>query len=295
MDLKDISQIVNRIRRMPTLSPVATHLLMLSADDANDLRELVQVIHSDAFLTMRVLKVANMAAHSVGRSVTSLSRAVIALGSNMVVGIAMQACAPGVFNTALSAYSSTEGKLWEHSLFTGLAAKAIAKQMAGGASPELAFTAGLLHDLGKVVISQLLNQPGRPSIRLAALKRQALMECECKSAGMDHATLGYWLACHWSLPPELCLPIRYHHSPDEAPEEMVRLCSAVHYGDLLAHKAGYTTEENEDRSAGHAYLEGGKLGKILIEVDHEFKQIREAVLGPAMEEQPEDLRHSATP
>ena len=293
MDLKTISQLVSQVRSMPTMSPIALRLLSLSADDDHDLREMVELIKSDTFLTMQILKVANSAAHSTGRQVNSLTRAVVALGSNLVVGIALKSCAPGMFNTRLLIYNSSESKLWEHSLYVGLAAKQIAAQMTGGCNPEMAFTAGLLHDVGKVVMDQLFQQVQRPSIGLHEVRRQAMCALERDALGLDHATLGYWLANHWSLPPELGQPMLYHHNPNEAPEELVRLCSAVHYGDLMAHRAGYCAEGRREEMMDTTPVTGARMQAIMTDVTTQFEVIREAVLGSSAEEEQASSAHQA--
>ena len=268
------------------LSAVASRLLEISGDQDHSVMDVGRIVENDAFLTSRVLRVANSAAFSPIEPIQTVSKAVAYLGEKMLIGIAIGSGSAKVFKTALDGYESKAGELWEHSLRTAIASRELAEYAVEDLASNIAFTAGLLHDIGKSVISEFLEGNAR---NLTALCDEGSVEdflaAERSAIGTDHAQVGYELANHWRLPPTLCAAIRYHHHPWKGEEELRTLLYAVHLGDIVAMLGGvgtgadafaYKIDNNYDK-----YIRIGKedLSHLLLKVESEFSKTRKFVFG----------------
>ena len=140
------------VKSVPMLSVSATRLLQIAAKADHDLQDVISLVKTDANLTARVLKIVNSAAFGLINHITSIDRAVSYLGERIIVSIALGDCAGKLFAKELSGYEADRGDLWKHDLRTAIAAREVVTQSGADISPELAFTAGLLHDIGKALI-----------------------------------------------------------------------------------------------------------------------------------------------
>ncbi len=278
--------ISDRIKEMPMLSVVASRLLELTGGDDHSLQDVAKIVENDAYLTTRVLRVVNSAAFAPIEPIHTVSKAIVYLGEKMVVGIAIGACSAKIFKNPLSGYEAAAGALWEHSLRTAIAAREIASYTKKVISSNLAFTAGLLHDIGKSVISEFLHGNVDEMVNMCDEGRvENFLKAERNTIGTDHAEVGCELATHWHLPESLATVIRYHHEPNKSDDKYRPLVYAVHVGDLLAMMGGtgtgadslsYTIDEN--------YLEfidinKDHLARVLLKVQEEFSRTKESILG----------------
>ncbi|WP_305045794.1 HDOD domain-containing protein [Geoalkalibacter sp.] len=281
MDTKvDRQAILEAIRKAPLLSPSASRLLQITAAREHEMAEVIAVVRTDAHLTARVLKTVNSAAFGLLYEITSIDRAVTYLGERMVVGIAIGDCAAQLFQKQLDGYEGEKGSLWRHDLLTAIAAREVAGRCRTPLNPDLAFTAGLLHDIGKALISDFLK--GTPGGLLRELEEALLndyLEGERAALGIDHPEAGFELALSWQLPASLQAAIRHHHAPQEAPPELRPLAYAVHLGDIVAMMSGCGTGADSLRY----HLDGGYthyfdlsqegLYEIILAADEEFRKI----------------------
>ena len=158
--MTDKKAILRSVSSMRPLSASATRLMTIVSDPDHSIAEIVAVVRNDAVLTGNVLRLVNSAAFGLTVRIETVERAVSYVGGNMVAGIAMGLCVPHVFHDPLEGYNSERGALWRHSLRTAIAAREIARAARQGASPPIAYTAGILHDIGKGVISAHLKGHG---------------------------------------------------------------------------------------------------------------------------------------
>ena len=209
------------IKGVPLISSAAARLLELSSASEHGIADIVNIVRYDAVLTSQLLKVVNSAAFGRTAVVCSIDHAVSLLGEDMVVGIAMSEAADLLFEKKLDGYGAEGGSLWRHDLKTAIAAKKIAGYARGAVDKDLAFTCGLLHDLGKGVISDFLRDtPLKIQQAMEQKKFQDYVAAERAILGLDHAEAGYELCLNWNLPTPLLQAIRFHHQPalaDKAP------------------------------------------------------------------------------
>ncbi|MCB1757565.1 MAG: HDOD domain-containing protein [Gammaproteobacteria bacterium] len=282
-------EILQAISKIPLLSPSVSQLLAVTSDADFEMAKLISIIKHDAALTARVLQVVNSAAYSLPVPAGSVDQAVSMLGARLLVSIALSDSGDGLFGKPLDGYENGGIGIWRHDLFCAIAARRIGFCTRDDFNPDLAFTGGLLHDIGKTVVSRFLD--GSCASLLSDIrqeKREDYLDGEKQLLGMDHTEVGYELAKHWRLPRELQDAIRYHHWPAASDEPSRQLCYAIHLGDMLTMMAGYGTGSDSlqyQLDMGYkAYfdLEEEKLDRIILESAEEFTEL-EAVMASVMD------------
>lgn len=273
----DQQEIQKVIKTVPLLSASANQLLQITTDPDHDLQAIVQIVKTDATLTARVLKVVNSAAFGLMNEITSLDRAISYLGERLVISIAIGDCATQLFGKKLKGYEGEHGDLWRHDLRTAIASREVVIQGDSKISPDLAFTAGLLHDIGKALISDYLQ--GTASDVLEKIQQDEFsdyLSAEEELVGFDHPRAGYELALVWKLPTSIAEVIRYHHTPSEASEEYRELVYAVHLGDHIAMMGGCGTGSDSLQykldTQYNQFIDLGQndLARVMLTVNEEF-------------------------
>lgn len=234
--------ILNKVKNIPRLSKGAVQLMKVVGDPDHTIDQVVKIIETDTALTALVLKKVNSASYGLVQEVSSISRAITYLGDKMVENIAVSSCAPQVFEKELDGYESGKTALWEHSLRTAIAARELAGKAEHAISPDVAFTAGLLHDIGKAVTTDFMSD-ALPLIQAKIDSRavEDFLEGEQALLGTNHCTVGAALAEEWNLPVALVQAISFHHNPEQADEAHRGLVYAVHLGDVIAMLGGSGT------------------------------------------------------
>lgn len=242
MDNQFHARIVQTIKQTPVLSPSAANLLQVVANADHSIQEIVEIISGDFALTGRILQVANSVIFNPLQPIASIDRAVAYLGEVYIISLALSSCMTAINDSPLTGYEGNRHDLWRHQLFCAIASKIAARHAKGKLSVDLAFTGGLLHDIGKAIISEhIVDSAGEILDGIAEGRFEDYMDAEEKLFGLDHVRVGHLLAQHWKLPEVLQDIILYHHHPDRAPPEHQALVYAVHLGDVLSMLTGYDT------------------------------------------------------
>ena len=280
-----MEQITQRIKEQPLPSMVAFEILKTIEDENHSLKDVVKLVENDASLTSEVLKMANSAAYYRGQPVTTVNRAVLLMGEMMVVGVAICVSTSIIYQRPLDGYESPEGELWDHSLRSAIACRELAKFTKGKVNPGLAFTAGLLHDIGKSIISEFLVGSTKEMTELCTSKEAAdYIEAERRAVGTDHCEVGYTLAQKWGLPEMLCLALRDHHHPSKTENQYKYLVYTVHLGDIISMLGGagtgsdslaYTVDNEYEK---YLNIQKDELSLILLKVEEEFSELKETLM-----------------
>lgn len=227
-----IDLILRQVDSLPTLSPIATRLMEITNVEDADLDRLVEVLESDPALTARLLGLCRRADKGLGDRITTVRRAVVMLGLEAVQAAVlsvtvydlMQRCVPKVDEPNPAAADNTlefdRHGFWMHSVAVASASELIAEGHVDlGVKPEEAFVAGLLHDLGKLILDLILPRSYARVLGLAERRASSSTEPEIQLMGIDHHTAGKHLGEHWGLPPALCEVMWMHGQPiDSLPE-----------------------------------------------------------------------------
>lgn len=210
MNTNEFMKAMDSIRDLPTLPEVVTKVIEVTSDPKSSAKDLVKVISKDQAMTAKVLKVVNSAFYALPRRIGSTDHAVAILGYNTVKNIALSIGVFKAFSKGGSA-SVDVGAFWRHTIGCATAASVIAKKSRLW-SPDEAFTAGIVHDIGFLVMDRYFP------IEMAAVLNSlttgsSLRQGEEKFFGLTHETAGWYILRRWRFPDEMATAVRYHHDP----------------------------------------------------------------------------------
>ncbi|WP_198146062.1 HDOD domain-containing protein [Desulfonatronovibrio magnus] len=234
-------KIAAAVKQVPPLSESARKLTQALGDGRVSLVEIARIVETDPGLAVRVMQTVNSPAFGLMKKVDSITRAVSFLGDKIILSLALDSSAGDMYHAPLEGYVSEQDALWKHSLYTAISAREVARFARTQLSPEAAYTAGLLHDIGKAVIDQWLSGQASALVEQAMRDHADYNHKEQETINTDHAEVGALLMIRWELPETLRHAVAWHHSPGMAPEESRPLAYAVHLGDYLAMMNGVGT------------------------------------------------------
>ncbi len=252
---------VSRLRRLPTLPRLQQRILTTLDDPEIDFNHLAALIETDQSLSSQVLRLANSAFYSAnGQSLAQVSRALLKLGTGVVRSVVVTSSVFDPRQVPLAGF-------WEHSLGCAVAAGALGKTLAL-AAPEELVAAGLLHDLGKIVLFKELPEAFEACLATSAAEGISFREAERRLLGVDHGEIADWLVQSWNFPPQLAEPITLHHRPAAAQRARVQV-AAVHIADAMVRAIGFGNGGDPGVPAidDHAW---GLLGLDLEKLDQAY-------------------------
>jgi len=207
-----IIRTVENLRPMPTS---ITRALRAIEDSSATSTEISEIIGLDQALSASILQSANSVSMGYSTDCSKLSEAVMRLGFKRLKGIILGIAAVGPYNQSLKGYRFGAGELWNHSIATAVSAEWIARELRYP-DPEEAYTAGLLHDMGKLFLDQFVFSDYTRIVDLMLKYKLTLYMAEEQLLGIDHANVGGLIAEKWNFPIVLIDAIRYHHTPSFA-------------------------------------------------------------------------------
>ncbi len=234
--MKIRAEILDRIHTVPPLPLVVVRLADLLRDPGVSIHQLVEVVRFDPGITAQVICMANSAYFGSGRKLDSLREALVRLGNNQLFSFILASSVRPMLQSPLAGYQLDHGELWRHSAAVAIAAERI-EQRLGGKRAEAAFTAGLLHDLGKLVLSAFIEQSTERIREHSHQNRVSFELAEREVFGIDHMELGALLLEKWGFPPETVSVVRWHHEPASGGEHCY-LADLVHIADALVLSLG---------------------------------------------------------
>ena len=226
----EIIRIVKDTRSLPTLPGIITKLSSLAEDGKVSVDEMARVVTSDQVLSAKVLKLVNSPFYGFSGRISTVSKALILLGVNVVKSLAISSSIFEIME------KNTVG-LWEHSLGAAVAANIIARKLNLPEREEIS-TAALLHDIGKVILKIKLEQDYDNLINVIKEKELPMVDCERELFNVDHAEIGEWLVKSWLLPEKLIEPIAYHHNVEKSSNQRAKT-AVVHIADVLVKASGF--------------------------------------------------------
>jgi signal transduction histidine kinase/HD-like signal output (HDOD) protein len=230
-----VDRVIQRVTQLP-LSPVAVKILQLAWDERAGARDMATTIVLDQAFTARLLRIANAPYYGQSREVTTVSQAVSILGMDAIASLALTLFTFGSVPEDENETFSI-GHLWEHSLGTAVWAREIAVR-AKHPMPEEAFIAGMLHDMGKVLLYRFFKKELLEAVRIGESEEIPLAQAEHQIFGTDHTVVGHVAATQWAFPALLRYAIAFHRAPREVPRDaspaVKRIVAIVHVADALA-------------------------------------------------------------
>ena len=233
--MKDpIDQYIDRVKHLPPAPTVAVQLLGLFADPDRDIDRIVELVSHDPALTAETLKRCNSASLVGAEPATDMFEAVSRLGFYEVYSIVMALVASRTMFAVRTKYPKEGTRLWQHTVTTAAIAAILARRVE--VVEAKAFTAGLLHDVGKLVFVSVEGTTYAEMARREGGFGRALAAAEEAAYGFTHASLGARLLARWGLPESVCLAVKLHHQSPVAAGQFQRLAAAIHFANGLAHQ-----------------------------------------------------------
>jgi len=206
------TKIKDYIKTMPSLPTSISKVVEICNHPNTSPADLNHVISLDPVLVGRVLKLINSAYYGWDQPVTSLARAIIMLGINTVKNLALSSAVMEHLTTKNKSLGLDMEGFWRHSLCVGVSAKLLAKKR--GVDPKLSeeyFTAGLLHDIGKIPLNAVLSKEYMLTVSAGDMERVSLYRAENKTLGLNHCTTGAMINAAWKLDGPVGDAIVHHH------------------------------------------------------------------------------------
>jgi putative nucleotidyltransferase with HDIG domain len=224
-------EINNAMESLQPIPQVALKILRMINDDNYDTPALSEEIRKDQVLSARTLKLCNSVYYGSRNKIESLDHALVYLGQKLLVKFVISASVNTFFSQVGMGYSLCKGGIYHHAIGTAIIAEKIAAETET-VSPSLAYMAGLLHDIGKVVLDQYIQGAFPLFYRQLHEENKNFSEAEKTILGFDHCDIGASLAQQWSFPESVMETIAFHHQPENTVnyEKLVHL---VYLADLL--------------------------------------------------------------
>lgn len=233
---EQLHNIIMTTRDLPAMPQVASKVLELSSDPNTSAFQLQQVIADDQAMTARILKIANSALYSCSRKIKTLTEAIVMLGFNSIRSLVVTSAARNLYNTRTSQTGLKERLLWEHSIGCAFACRIMASETRPALTEE-AFLAGLMHDIGKLVLNIQTPEMFDQIVQVVYNENRSFSLTEKEIIGFDHTEVGALLVNKWKLSPILEEVIKNHHN-DAALSPEAPLILYLDLGNKLCRKLG---------------------------------------------------------
>jgi len=230
-----IKKITESIIGLPTLPTVVSKMIELVDNPRTSAASLARLISTDQALTARLLKLANSAYYGFPREISTVNMAIVVLGFNTVKDMGLSLSVFDVFKNQDVTSSFDIPRFWEHSIACGIASRMIARLYRSRYAGE-AFVAGLLHDIGKVILNQYFNKEFAEILKRTSAG-ELLEDAEDSVIGTRHSQIGAWLADKWNLPKLIADTLGYHHAPWDSRIDPV-FVATISLADYLCHISG---------------------------------------------------------
>ncbi|HYC33210.1 MAG TPA: HDOD domain-containing protein [Gemmatimonadales bacterium] len=274
------ADVVRRAGSLATIPTVYLRLVNASGDPRRSMTEVGRIIEEDAAISARLLRLANSALFRRGEHVEDVPRALRSVGIAAALDLALATSVISAFAVRLPSVI-TPREFWLHAVACGVAARAVATR--AGLSGERHFTAGVLHDVGRLLLLLVEPETMKRAMAEAARERVPLRDAETAVLGFDHAALGAELLRTWGLPETLVVAAGGHHAPGSATAH-ADIAAAIHIADALVHALalGASGEMMIPRVEPEAWsllgLTSPDLEPLVGEIERQFADVVQVLL-----------------
>ena len=276
-------EMVAHAKDLEPVSPAALRVISLLDQAFADNGEIVEIVKHDTVLTAKLLRACNSPHYCLEEPIATIDQAIFMLGYQEILRIVLRVAFGSTMRVALPAYAVEGDELWLHAVATATASEVIMEHTACvQVESAVAFTSGLLHDIGKLVVGQHLKAEGGERIRkLVEDDGKTRTEAEKLVLGADHAEAGEILLRTWRVPEEIIEGVAHHHEPVLTPHPKVS--AVTHTANCIAHLVGsapgwesYALRAGGDVAAALG-ISADKLEKMLITVQERVDAVCRAI------------------
>lgn len=274
-----VEEILNLVKHVQPFPKVARRVMELLADPDTDARTLAEVIQYDQVITANVLKICNAPYFGLSRKVSSLQEALVVIGDETLKDIIITSSSARFYKGEVGAgYELEQGELWRHSVAVGILAKNLVgkiKEVDNGS----AFTAGLLHDIGKRFLSSFVSDDFQRIMDKVTQEQCSWVEAEKEIIGITHAELGGIILKRWEFPEDIQRAVMSHHDPDALGKEPLTALVALANALVISMGIGVGADGLATKMQGEGLRRFGitqpHLDMCMANLIHELEQAEE--------------------
>jgi HD-like signal output (HDOD) protein len=228
-------QIIKTVDELPPMPQTVIKAREIMADPKAGFKELAELFEADQAIAAKILKLANSPYYGIAGGVASIQKASVVLGQKTLGELITLGGVSGLLGNQLQGYGLDAGKLWKHSLAVAFGARCIAGKIDSTLEGN-AFTAGLLHDSGKLILNNYVAERWPEFEKALADGHTSFLQAEKAVLALDHPEIASEVCKAWRIPDEISHAIRYHHHPSQS--QGSKLAYMVHAADAIALMSG---------------------------------------------------------
>jgi putative nucleotidyltransferase with HDIG domain len=280
MSALDLDEVARHLDDLPSLPAVVMELLGAIDQEDADIAVLARKVAHDQALTAKTLRLANSSSFGLQVKVTTIQQAITYLGfqttRNLITAAALTGCFPQGRCPGFN-----DKAFWRHSIAPAVCARVLARHLR--LSQEVAFTAGLLHDIGRLVLVTTWPERYQEVLAWRALHDSTVLDAERAVLGVDHVQAGVALGTHWNFSETILLAIGHHHAPDTPGAGF--LATIVHVANAMVHALDLAGEADELAPAVSSVawtalaLDESSCLQIFRETELQFGEISMVLMG----------------
>jgi len=275
------NKILAKVRSVPSIPSVVVKLRKFLRDPDVSFDELAKVIEFDPGLTVNLLQLANSAYFGWSGKIKTVKEAITRLGTNRIFQMVLCMSVAPMVRKPIKGYDMESNGLWKHSIATAICSEQLAV-IKNIPDSEEAFTAGLLHDMGKILLGTFVEIDDEPIKDLVNSEGLSFNQAERRVLGIDHAEAAAELLQYWKLPESVVAAARWHHNPEAASQKNRNIVDLIHVADILCIRMGwgigtdgplyYLDEAAQERLGVNSLVEDEVTAKVGAAID-ELKNI----------------------
>lgn len=279
MSALTIPEVIGKVRDLPSLPVIVMELLDTIGREDIDIKTLAAKVSHDQALTAKTLRLANSSFYGLPRKVTTIAQAISVLGFQSVRTLITAAAVTGSF-AANQRSTFNFHAFWRHSLAAAVAARSLARH--AHVNEEYAFMAGLLHDIGRLVLVTCYPDQFDLTLTWRDEHDSYILAAELEVLGVDHTMVGGALAEHWKFPAVIQKAVANHHNPDM--QDIGSLATIVHVADVFAHALDLSADPNDlvpplsDAAWNSLGLSQALVMEILEDTQAQFEEASQVVV-----------------
>lgn len=268
-------EILRTLKELPAMPQVVLKAREVMGTTDSGIKDVVKVLETDQAITTKILKVANSAYYGMSGKISTIQHASVVLGYKTIGELITLAASSSLLDKTLNGYGLVSEALWRHSLSVAIGSRIIGKKK----NPELSetsFSAGLIHDAGKLVLDKYVNERKEAFEEITEHGQETFMTAEEQIFGFNHAEIGYDVCDHWKIPEDISIAVKYHHAPSRSTQN--ELAYIVYMADAVVNMA--------DTLGSMEGMAGGIEAMMYMLDDRamEFLGLQEADIRPIMED-----------
>ena len=233
-----LENIIKNLDQLPSIPEVASKLITMVNDPDVSFKLVAEELSKDQSMTTNILKLCNSAYFNKGKEISSIDRAIVTLGLKEVKDIVMVLATKPILDKFVLGYDLGKGDLWKQGLVVATLAKKIALLKGKKPIADVAFTGGIIHNVGKIVLAMFVHSTYKDIIEMVKTQEVTFNAAEQAIMGFNHQEISEKILEKWNFPEVLKSIVRFYQNPEDAPKEYLAEVSIVHISNILSLMAG---------------------------------------------------------